>query len=41
MCRERIGCVLGAMRHQFPSLLSRDRFWHPELPAVPDPEEAI
>jgi Fe-S oxidoreductase len=33
--------VLGTVRRQFPRLISRERFWLPELPAEPDPEEAI
>jgi len=33
--------ILGTARHQFPRLLSRGRFWLPELPVEPDPEEAI
>jgi Fe-S oxidoreductase len=32
--------VLGTARRQFPQLLSRERFWLPELPAEPDPMEA-
>ena len=33
--------ILGTARHQFPRLLSRERFWLPELPVEPDPKEAI
>lgn len=33
--------ILGTARHQFPRLLSRERFWLPDLPVEPDPEEAI
>lgn len=33
--------VLGTVRRQFPRLLSRKRFWLPELPLEPDPEEAV
>jgi Fe-S oxidoreductase len=33
--------VLGTVRRQFPQLLSRERFWLPELPVEPDPEEAV
>ena len=33
--------VLGTVRRQFPRLISRERFWLPELTAEPDPEEAI
>jgi hypothetical protein len=32
--------VLGTARRQFPQLLSRERFWLPDLPAEPDPAEA-
>ena len=33
--------VLGAARGQFPHLLSRQRFWLPELPVEPDVEKAV
>jgi Fe-S oxidoreductase len=33
--------LLGTARRQFPRLLSRERFWLPELPAEPDPEGAL
>jgi Fe-S oxidoreductase len=33
--------VLGALRRQFPRLLSRERFWLPDLPLEPDPREAL
>ncbi|UCC62905.1 MAG: (Fe-S)-binding protein [Anaerolineae bacterium] len=33
--------LLGTLRRQFPRLLSRERFWLPELPLIPDPEEAV
>ena len=33
--------LVGAIRRQFPRLLSRERFWLPEIPAEPDPAEAI
>ncbi len=33
--------LVGTVRRQFPRLLSRERFWLPELPAEPDPAEAI
>jgi Fe-S oxidoreductase len=33
--------ILGTVRRQFPRLLSRERFWLPELPVEPDPEEAV
>jgi hypothetical protein len=33
--------ILGTARHQFPRLLSRERFWLPELAVEPDPKEAI
>ena len=33
--------LVGAVRRQFPSLLSRERFWLPEIPVEPDPAEAI
>ncbi len=33
--------VLGTVRHQFPRLFSRQRFWLPDLPLEPDPEEAL
>jgi Fe-S oxidoreductase len=32
--------LLGTVSRQFPRLLSRDRFWLPELPVEPDPEAA-
>ena len=32
--------LAGAIRHQFPSLLSRNRFWLPEIAPEPDPAEA-
>jgi Fe-S oxidoreductase len=32
--------VLGTVRRQFPQLLSRERFWLPDLPVEPDPAEA-
>lgn len=32
--------IWGTVRHQFPRLLSRQRFWLPTLPLEPDPEEA-
>jgi Fe-S oxidoreductase len=35
------GFVLGTVRRQFPRLISRERFWLPDLPLEPDPEEAI
>jgi Fe-S oxidoreductase len=33
--------VLSAMRHQFPGLLSPRRFWQPDLPVIPEAEEAM
>jgi Fe-S oxidoreductase len=33
--------LLGAARRQFPQLLSRERFWLPELLVEPDPQEAV
>jgi hypothetical protein len=33
--------LVGTVRRQFPCLLSRERFWLPEIPAEPDPAEAI
>jgi hypothetical protein len=33
--------LLGATRRQFPKLLSRQRFWLPEITREPDPMEAI
>jgi hypothetical protein len=33
--------VLGTVRRQFPNLLSRQRFWLPDLPLEPEPAEAI
>jgi Fe-S oxidoreductase len=33
--------VLGTVRRQFPRLVSRERFWLPELAVEPDPAEAI
>lgn len=33
--------LTGAVRGQFPRLLSRDRFWLPEIAPEPDPAEAI
>jgi Fe-S oxidoreductase len=33
--------VLGTVRRQFPRLLSRKRFWLPDLPVQPNPDEAI
>jgi Fe-S oxidoreductase len=33
--------VLGTARHQFPRLLSRERFWLSDLPLEPDPAQAI
>ena len=33
--------VLGTARRQFPRLLSRRRFWLPDLPLEPEPGEAI
>jgi Fe-S oxidoreductase len=33
--------VLGTARHQFPQLLSRERFWLPDLPLEPDPGSAL
>jgi hypothetical protein len=33
--------VLGTVQRQFPKLLSRERFWLPDLPLKPDPAEAI
>jgi Fe-S oxidoreductase len=33
--------VLGTVRRQFPQLISRKRFWLPELAVEPDPKEAI
>jgi Fe-S oxidoreductase len=33
--------LAGALRHQFPRLLSSDRFWLPEIAPEPDPAEAI
>jgi hypothetical protein len=33
--------VLGAVRRQFRRLLSRERFWLPELPLQPHPEGAV
>jgi hypothetical protein len=33
--------VVGTVRRQFPRLLSRERFWLPELPMEPDPAEAV
>jgi Fe-S oxidoreductase len=33
--------LLGTLRGQFPRLLSRERFWLPELPVEPDPEAAL
>jgi hypothetical protein len=33
--------ILGTIRRQFPRLLSRERFWLPELPVEPDPGEAV
>ena len=33
--------VLGTVRRQFPRLVSRERFWLPELAIEPDPKEAI
>ncbi len=33
--------VLGTVRRQFPRLLSRERFWLPELPVEPEPAEAV
>jgi Fe-S oxidoreductase len=35
------GFVLGTVRRQFPRLISRERFWLPELAVEPDPKEAI
>jgi Fe-S oxidoreductase len=32
--------LLGAVRRQFPRLLSLERFWLPDLPLEPDPEKA-
>lgn len=32
--------LIGALRHQFPRLLSRERFWLPEIAPEPDPVEA-
>ncbi len=32
--------ILGTIRHQFPRLVSRGRFWLPEVPPEPNPEEA-
>ena len=33
--------VLGAVRRQFPRLLSRERFWLPELPVEPGADGAV
>ena len=33
--------LVGTVRRQFPRLLSRERFWLPEIPEEPDPAEAI
>jgi Fe-S oxidoreductase len=33
--------VRGTVRRQFPRLLSRERFWLPDLPVEPDPEGAL
>jgi len=33
--------VLGSLRRQFPRLLSRERFWLPDLPIEPDTKEAL
>jgi hypothetical protein len=33
--------VSGTVQHQFPCLLSRERFWLPELPVEPDADGAI
>jgi Fe-S oxidoreductase len=33
--------VIGTARRQFPKLLSRERFWLPDLPVEPEPNEAI
>jgi Fe-S oxidoreductase len=33
--------LLGSVRRQFPLLLSRERFWLPELSPEPEPEEAM
>jgi hypothetical protein len=33
--------LLNAVRHQFPRLPSRQRFWLPELSIEPDPGQAI
>jgi hypothetical protein len=33
--------VLGTVRRQFPRLLSRERFWLPEIAPDPDPEAAL
>ncbi len=33
--------ISGTVRRQFPHLLSRQRFWLPDLPVEPDPGEAI
>ncbi|HNS51230.1 MAG TPA: (Fe-S)-binding protein [Anaerolineae bacterium] len=32
--------LAGALRNQFPSLMSRERFWLPDIPPEPDPAEA-
>jgi hypothetical protein len=31
----------GTVRRQLPRLLSRERFWLPDLPVEPDPEGAL
>jgi len=33
--------IVGTVHRQFPRLLSRERFWLPEIAAEPDPAEAI
>ena len=33
--------LVGTVHRQFPRLLSRERFWLPDIPAEPDPAEAI
>ena len=33
--------LFNTVRHQFPRLPSRERFWLPDLPIEPDPGKAI